>query len=356
MTRGLINLKTDVDFTKQPLFFGEPLNIERYDKFRYHNIYKMAEQQIESFWRPNEIDTTNDRKDFKKLLDYQKEIFTNNLKYQILLDSVQSRGIPHLVQHLSNPETEAFCSWWAAFETLHSQSYTHIIKEVYSKPSEVLDHVMDNEEIIKRTVSVTKYYDDLIDSFGDSEIELRKKLLLTLVSINILEGIRFYVSFACSWAFGEDNKMEGNAKIISLIARDENLHLGFTQFVLRQLKNNEEEGFTEIWKELEPTIIKMYEDAANEEMQWAKYLFRNGSLMGLNAEILTEFMKYLTNSRMKAIEIKPIFEKTRNPIPWINNWLDNKRQPAPQETEITSYNVGAIKSDLNDSDFSSFSF
>lgn len=348
--KSIINLKDNIDFTKEPLFFGESLNLERYDKFRYPSIFKMVNQQTESFWRPQEIDITIDKADYNKLSENEKFIFTSNLKYQILLDSVQSRGIPNLVEYLSNPEAEAFCSWWAAFETLHSQSYSHIIENVYPSSGIVFDNILNNEHIIKRTISVTKYYDNLINSIGDSEYELKKKLLLTLASVNILEGIRFYVSFACSWAFAENNMMEGNAKIIKLIARDENLHLGFTQFVLIKLKNEKKEGFLEVWEECEPLIIKMFEDAAKEEMEWAKYLFKDGSMLGLNTEILTEFMKYLVNNRMTAIGLKRVFEKTKNPIPWINNWL-GAVQVAPQETEITSYNVGAIKSDLNDAEF-----
>jgi len=353
--RSLINLKEGIDYTKEPIFFGEPLNIERYDVFRYPNIDKMTKRQLESFWRPEEVDTTKDRNDYGNLSDNEKFIFTSNLKYQILLDSVQSRGIPNLVEYMSNPESEAFSSFWAAFETLHSLSYSHIIKEVYPKSSDVFDNIMNDEQIIKRTVSVTKYYDDLMNTLDDEDEEEKKtKLLLTLMSVNILEGIRFYVSFACSWAFAENGKMEGNAKIIKFIARDENLHLGFTQFILKQLRTNEEEGFTKIWKKNEKTLIKMFKDAAEEEMRWAEYLFKDGSMLGLNTEILTIFMKYLVNERMKVVGLEPIFEKTKNPIPWVNTWLDGNVQVAPQQSQITSYNVGGVKSDLSSTDFGEF--
>ena len=354
--KNLINLN-EVDHTKEPIFFGQPLNLERYDRFRYPNYFEMFRNQIQAFWTPEEIDLTKDKLDYKNLTEHEQFIFTSNLKYQILLDSVQARGIPHLTEDLSNPEVEAFCSWWAAFEQLHSYSYTYIIKNVYPSPGIVFDNILNNEKIIQRTVSATKYYDDLINSMGDSVEERKKKLLLTLMSINILEGVRFYVSFACSFAFAENGRMEGNAKTIKFIARDEMLHLGFTQHLLRTLKNKKEEGFTDIWKELEPTLVKMFEDSAEEEMQWADYLFADGSMLGLNAEILKKFMKYLVNDRMKAVGLTPIFEKTKNPIPWINSWLSNDAvQPAPQETEITSYNVGAIKSDLGDADFGDFDF
>lgn len=355
--KKLINLK-EVDHTKEPIFFGEELNLERYDRFRYPNYFEMFRNQIRAFWTPEEVDVTKDKLEYKTLTDHEKFIFTSNLKYQILLDSVQARGIPHLTENLSNPEVEAFCSWWAAFEQLHSYSYTHVIKNVYSNPSEIFDNILNNDKIINRTVSVTKHYDSIINSIPDESIEdKRKKLLLTLVSINILEGVRFYVSFACSFAFAENGKMEGNAKIIKFIARDEMLHLGFTQHLLRTLKTKKEEGFVDTWKELEPTIIQMYKDAAKEEMDWADYLFEGGSMLGLNAEILQKYMRFLVNDRMKAIGLEGVFEKTKNPIPWINTWLSNDAaQPAPQETEITSYNVGAIKSDLGQSDFSDFDF
>jgi len=355
--KTLVNLNNNIDFTKEPMFFGESLNIERYDKFKYPAYFEFFKKQLQSFWMPEEIDLSKDRLDYKNMTDNEKFIFTSNLKYQILLDSVQSRGIHHLSEHLSNPEIEAFISVWAMFETLHSYSYTYIIKNVYSNPSEVFDNILNDEEIVKRTVSVTKHYDEMINSMGDSEHEQKKQLYLTLMSINILEGIRFYVSFACSYAFAQNGKMEGNSKIISLINKDENLHLGFTQKLLNDLRTKDEEGFIEIVKECEPIIIKMFEDAANEEVQWANYLFKNGSMLGLNSEILQRYMKYLTNKRMMALKLEPTFERIKNPINWINSWTNsNSIQNAPQETEIDSYNIGSVKSDLSESKFDDYSF
>jgi len=317
----------------------------------------LFKKQINSFWLPEEFDLSKDRLDYKDMSDNEKFIFTSNLKYQILLDSVQSRGIPHLTEFLSNPEVEAFCSAWSFFETIHSYSYTFIIKNVYSQPGEVFDNILNDEEIIKRASSVTKYYDDLINSYGETEEDLKKKLYLTLMSINILEGIRFYVSFACSYAFAQNGKMEGNAKVISLINKDENLHLGFTQKILRDLSINKEEGFYEIAKELQPKVIEMFKLAAEEEMEWADYLFKDGSMLGLNSDILKKYMMFLTNSRLKAIGFDPIFEKTNNPINWINAWTNSESlQVAPQESEIESYNKAAVNNDLGDSDFGDFNF
>jgi ribonucleotide reductase beta subunit family protein with ferritin-like domain len=355
---SIINLNNKIDFTKEPLFFGEPLNVQRYDKFRYPQIMEFFKKQLGFFWRPEEVNLSGKEKnDYNSLSEHEKFIFTKNLSYQILLDSVQSRGIPHLLTDCSNPEVEVFAKSWEFFETIHSYSYTYVIKNVYSNPEEIFDEILNDEEVIKRTTSVTKYYDDMIDSMGDSEYERKKKLYLTLMSINILEGIRFYVSFACSYGFAENKKMEGNAKIITMINRDENLHLGFTQTLLRIFKDNKEEGFQDIVKECEPIAIQMFKDAAKEEMNWADYLFKDGSILGLNAEILKKYMMWLTNHRMKAIGLEPVFEKTKNPINWINNWTSSKDiQNAPQETEIETYLIGAFSQDLDEGDFEEFDF
>jgi len=357
--KKIINLNNSVDFTKEPMFFGEGLNIQRYDRFRYSNLFELYKKQLGFFWRPEEVDIAGkDRADFETLSKNEKFIFTKNLSYQILLDSVQSRGISNLLENCSSPEVEAFAKAWEFFEQLHSYSYTYIIKNVYPSPSEIFDNVLNDNEVLKRTSSVTEYYDNMINALSDEDDhEKKKKLYLTLNSINILEGIRFYVSFACSFCFAENKKMEGNAKIIKLICRDENLHLGFTQFLLKKLKEEPTEGFTEVVKECEPLVVKMFEDAAKEEMQWADYLFSNGSMLGLNSEILKKYMMFLTNQRMKTIGLNPIFEKTSNPITWINDWIENKNvQVAPQETQISSYIVGSLNKDSSNDDFSEFKF
>jgi len=357
MEKQIINIE-NVDTTKEPLFFGKGLNLQRYDRQRYKKIYDLFLQHLSFFWRPEEVSLEKERADFEKLTDHQKFIFTKNLGYQILLDSVQSRGISHLLEDCSNPELEAFAKTWEFFETLHSYSYTYIIKNVYPNPSEVFDNILTDPEIIKRTTSVTKYYDDLINSVPEDNIKDRKKkLYLTLVSINILEGIRFYVSFACSYCFAQNKTMEGNAKIISLINRDENLHLAFTQNILKYLKNEDSEGFIDIVDVCQPIVEKMFKDAAEEEMEWARYLFKDGSMLGLNDEILIQYMKHLCNKRSKAVGIGNVFEETPNPILWIKNWTESKHvQVAPQETQIETYKVGSFKQDTSETDFSDFSF
>lgn len=355
---NILNFDSQIDYTKIPVFFGSNgMSIQRYDKFKYPGYFELFKKQINSFWLPEEFDLSKDRLDYKNMSDNEKFIFTSNLKYQILLDSVQSRGIPYLTENLSNPEVEAFCSAWSFFETIHSYSYTFIIKNVYAQPGEVFDNILNDNEIIKRASSVTKYYDEMINSFGESELDRKRKLYLTLMSINILEGIRFYVSFACSYAFAQNGKMEGNAKVISLINKDENLHLGFTQKILRDMSINKEEGFFDIVNELKPKVYEMFKLAAEEEMQWADYLFQNGSMLGLNADILKKYMMFLTNSRLKAIGLDPIFERVNNPINWINAWTNSESvQNMPQETEIESYNKAAVNNDLGESDFGDFNF
>ena len=355
---NILNFDNNVDYTKVPVFFGSKgMSVQRYDKFKYPGFFELFKKQINAFWLPEEFDLSKDRLDYKNMSDNEKFIFTSNLKYQILLDSVQSRGIPHLTEDLSNPEVEAFCSAWSFFETIHSYSYTFIIKNVYAQPGEVFDNILNDNEIIKRASSVTKYYDDMINSYGDTELDKKKKLYLTLMSVNILEGIRFYVSFACSYAFAQNGKMEGNAKVISLINKDENLHLGFTQKILRDMATNKDEGFFDIVNELKPTVINMFKLAAEEELEWADYLFQNGSMLGLNADILKKYMMFLTNSRLKAIGLEPIFDRVNNPINWINAWTNSESvQAAPQETEIESYNKAAVNNDLTDSDFGDFNF
>ncbi len=674
--KTILNKDTNLEIIKSPLFFGEGLSIQRYDKFKYEKIYNMFKQHLSYFWRPEEIQVSRDRGDFQLLLPHEKFIFTKNLSYQILLDSVQSRGIPYLLQNCSNPEVELFAKMWEFSETIHSYSYTYIIKNIYSDPSKIFDEILSDEKISQRATSVTKYYDDMISNLPEqTEREKKKKLYLNLASINILEGIRFYVSFACSFCFAQNKKMEGNAKIISLICfddqtdiltdkgwkklsdlgstelvaqyhdngdisfvhpinkieqdfkgelyhfsnsrhnfaitgdhriiyreggklkeslaknfnpsctksyivsgkgtgkkdqlnwierfkiafqadgcyshpkrnhpdsipvifafakerkkerfkeilnnlgweyservgckekgnrkeqivfylrvpkeikltkdfswvnvsdysylgardfineitlwdghrrtdtnglrydtttpecadivhaigvltgwrtntgvqqdrrnksykdihrvyidptkdydncgtksnvlklipyegkvycvtvptgmvvvrrngkavisgncRDENMHMGFTSQLMKILRDVPEEGFQDIVSECESFVLQMYKDAAQEELDWIQYIFKDGSMIGLNSEILSTYMKYLTNQRLKVIGLPSIFEKVQNPISWINRWTSGSTevQVAPQETEIESYVIGALKQADENADYSDF--
>lgn len=359
----------------QPMFFGSNINIARFDKQKFKIFEQLTEKQLSFFWRPEEIDVSKDKIDFAKLLPNEKHIFISNLQYQILLDSVQGRS-PNiaLLPIVSLPELENWIETWAFSETIHSRSYTHIIRAIMNDPGAVFDDIMKTDEIIQRAYSVSDNYDKLIELvsqytvYGEGKYiinnknvdinlrDLKKQLYLTIISINILEAVRFYVSFACSFAFAERKIMEGNAKIIKMIARDEALHLTGTQHMINIIRSGKDDKeMLEISKECETETINMFKDAAEQEKKWAEYLFKDGSMMGLNAEILKQYLEYITNIRMKAIKLEPIFEQKSNPLPWINHWLDSDNvQVAPQETEITSYLVSAINNNIN-SDFSDLS-
>jgi ribonucleoside-diphosphate reductase beta chain len=263
---------------------------------------------------------------------------------------------------------------WETMEMIHSRSYTYIIKNVYSDVTEVFDTILDDEKILERATSVTEAYDDLIQcahqwdsgtlwELGDHPTaqielkELKRKLYRAVMNVNILEGIRFYVSFACSFAFGELKLMEGSAKIISLIARDESQHLVITQNIIKNWKNGDDPQMLDIIAEEENNVKQMYVRAVNEEKAWAEYLFKDGSMIGLNAKLLSSYVEYIANRRMKAIGIKPMFDisMSNNPLPWTEHWLNSRGvQVAPQETEITSYVVGGIKQDMTNDIFSGF--
>ena len=367
--------KLDNNALKEPMFFGNPVNVARYDQQKYEIFSKLTEKQLSFFWRPDEIDLAKDRADYQSLSDSEKHIFISNLKYQILLDSVQGRAPSLALAPVSSlPELETWINTWNFSETIHSQSYTHIIRNIVTDPGAIFDTIVVNEEILKRADSISRYYDDLIkytelyNLFGEGTHRLngedvvvdlkclKKKLYLCLVCVNILEGIRFYVSFACSFAFAERKLMVGNAKVISLISRDEALHLTGTQHIINLLSRGvDDQDFARIAKECTKEVEKLFEDAAQQEKEWADYLFKDGSMIGLNREILHRYIEYITNERAKAISVRLPFEVTKNPIPWINQWLQSDNvQVAPQELEITSYLVGQIDSNILETDFNTF--
>lgn len=369
--------KKDFDVLKEPMFFGENVNVSRYDQQKYPIFEQLIEKQLSFFWRPEEVDLSSDRGDYAKLPEHEKHIFISNLKYQTLLDSVQGRS-PNiaLLPIVSLPELETWIETWSFSETIHSRSYTHIIRNIIPNPSDVFDDIMHNQEITQRAESVTEYYDVLIEAVntynnygvGTHTIngksvdinlkDLKKKLYLTVASVNILEAIRFYVSFACSFAFAERAKMEGNAKVIKLIARDEALHLTGTQHMMQIFAQGKDDPeMAEIARECRQEVIDMFADAAQQEKDWADYLFKDGSMIGLNKEILSQYVEYITNQRLMAVGFEPIFEAAKsNPLPWMNAWLvSDNVQVAPQESEISSYLVGAIDSEVDTDDFGDFS-
>ena len=344
-----------IDTTQEPAFFGAPVSIARYDKQKYSIFEKLTDKQLGFFWRPEEVDLLRDAKDFKNLSDYEKHIFTSNLKRQILLDSVQGRApVAALLPLTSLPELENWIITWSFFETIHSRSYTHIIRNVYSDPSKVFDEMLDIKEIVDCAKDISKYYDNVINN-DKTLLQAKKDLWLCLNAVNALEGIRFYVSFACSWAFAELKKMEGNAKIIKFIARDENVHLASTQHLLKILPKDDP-AFEKIQAQTQNEVLDMFKSVVEQEKTWAKYLFKDGSMIGLNEKLLCDYIEWIGNKRLHAIGLDNIYKTGTNPLPWTQKWISGGEvQVAPQETEITSYIVGGVKKDVDQNTFKGFS-
>ncbi len=361
---------------QEPMFFGQTVNVARYDQQKYEIFEKLIEKQLSFFWRPEEVDVSRDRIDYAALPPHEQHIFLSNLKYQTLLDSIQGRS-PNvaLLPLVSLPELETWIETWAFSETIHSRSYTHIIRNLVKDPAQVFDDIVVNEQIIQRADDIARYYDELISAtqlwqqLGEGEhrlnnqtvqvslYELKKKLYLCLMSVNALEAIRFYVSFACSFAFAERELMEGNAKIIKLIARDEALHLTGTQHILNLLQSGKDDPqMAQVAAECRAESQALFIRAAEQEKQWADYLFKDGSMIGLNRDILCQYVEFITNVRMQAVGLEPPFAERPNPLPWINAWLSSDNvQVAPQEVEVSSYLVGQIDSELNAGDLDGFS-
>jgi len=369
----------DINTKRQPMFFGAPLGVQRYDNFRYQSFENLTKSQLGYFWRPEEVSLQKDRGDYQTLRPEQKHIYTSNLKYQIMLDSVQGRapGMAFL-PYCSLPELEACMECWSFMEMIHSRSYTYVIKNVYSDPSEVFDTIISDPRILERAASVTGSYDDFINEaqqWGQSSLwkdmdksldtslpvlemrEVKRKLYRAVANVNILEGVRFYVSFACSFAFGELKLMEGSAKIISLIARDENQHLAITQTILNNWRKGDDPEMLEIMKEEEEWTYQMFDTCVNEEKKWAEYLFKDGSMIGLNDKLLYQYVEFIANKRLRGIGLKPQYDipAKNNPLPWTEHWISSKGlQVAPQETEVESYIVGGIKQDVKKDTFAGF--
>ena len=367
MSYSVFDSTNKKDHTQVNCFFDDAPTVARYDKQKYPWIDKLTDRQLGFFWRPEEVDIYKDAKDFKDLTPHEQHIFTSNLKRQILLDSVQGRAPTAAFGPIcSLPELETWITTWAFSETIHSRSYTHIIRNVYSNPSKVFDEITDIAEIVDCAQDISKYYDELINlnerassathaHLVPISYQHKRALWLALMSVNILEGVRFYVSFACSWAFAEVKKMEGNAKIIKFIARDENLHLAGTQQLLKALQK-EDPDFAAIAEETKDVSVKLFVDAVEQEKAWARYLFKDGSMVGLNEALLSEYIEWLAGKRMQAVGLHSPYKGGSNPLPWTQKWISGAEvQVAPQETEITSYVVGGVKKDVTTDTFKGFS-
>ena len=364
---------------QEPMFMGNSVNVSRYDQQRYVAFEKLIEKQLSFFWRPEEVDVSKDRADWQSLTSSEKHIFISNLKYQTLLDSMAARSVNAVLLPLvSLPEVETWVETWAFSETIHSRSYTHILRNLFTDPGEVFDDIMVNPAILKRAQSIAKYFDEVIlttqllqsQGEGSYEVEvegeqttievtqrkLKERLYLAVCSVNALEAIRFYVSFACSFAFAERELLEGNAKIIKLIARDEALHLTGTQHILNNWRSGKDDPeMKEIVDELAEQGRQIFLDVVEQEKEWAQYLFKDGSMIGLNAEILNQYIEYISNQRLLAIGFSAPFDVKSNPLPWMNAYLvSDNVQVAPQETEISSYLVGQVDSSVSSDDFDDF--
>ncbi|AKO61369.1 class Ia ribonucleoside-diphosphate reductase subunit beta [Shigella sonnei] len=379
-----------VDVLNEPMFFGSGLGLARYDIQRHKVFEELIEKQLSFFWRPEEVNLMLDSAQFNKLPQFQQDIFTNNLKYQSLLDSIQGRAPSAvLMSLLSDPSLDTWVATWTFSETIHSRSYTHIMRNLYTDPSKVFDEIVLDEAIMKRAESIGRYYDDVLvkarywenakadieyqkEINADEDViedaiehetywkrELMKSLYLCLHVINALEAIRFYVSFACTFNFHKNMEiMEGNAKIMKFIARDEQLHLKGTQYIIRALQDGEDgDEWVKIAQECEQEAVDIFMEVNAQEKEWAEHLFKDGALPGLNVKILSEFVDYLTVSRMRSCGLPcPLKDvSTRHPIPWIREYLNSDLvQAAPQEVEISSYLVAQIDNDVDQNVINSY--
>lgn len=379
-----------VDVLKEPMFFGSGLGIARYDIQRHKVFEDLTEKQLSFFWRPEEVNLMMDAAQFNKLPQYQQNIFTNNLKYQSLLDSIQGRAPSAVLMSLiSDPSLDTWVATWTFSETIHSRSYTHIMRNLYTDPSKVFDEIVLDEAIMKRAESIGRYYDDVLiktrywenakaatafkfEINADEDViedaiehetywkrELMKSLYLCLHVINALEAIRFYVSFACTFNFHKNMEiMEGNAKIMKFIARDEQLHLKGTQYIIRQLQlGTDGDEWVKIAQECEQEAVDIFMEVNRQEKDWAVHLFKDGDVPGLNTNSMWSFIDYLTVSRMKQCGLPcPITDApVKHPYPWIREYLNSDNvQSAPQEVELSSYLVAQIDNDVDDKVMMSF--
>lgn len=366
-----------VDVLNEPMFFGSGLGLARYDIQRHKVFEELIEKQLSFFWRPEEVNLMLDSAQFNKLPQFQQDIFTNNLKYQSLLDSIQGRAPSAVLMALiSDPSLDTWVATWTFSETIHSRSYTHIMRNLYTDPSKVFDEIVLDEAIMKRAESIGKYYDDVLvktrlyrnaleeyhefsEGVKQAKYELMRSLYLCLHVINALEAIRFYVSFACTFNFHKNMEiMEGNAKIMKFIARDEQLHLKGTQYIIRQLQSGTDgDEWVQIAKECEQEAVDIFMEVNRQEKEWAAHLFKDGTCPGINTQSMCAFVDYLTVSRMKQCGLPcPITDApTKHPYPWIREYLNSDLvQAAPQEVEISSYLVAQIDNDVDQNVINSY--
>jgi ribonucleoside-diphosphate reductase beta chain len=359
MSQAQYNLKNRTDYLTRKMFLDEngPVTIQRFEEVKYSKLQKMEQTARGFFWVPEEISLTKDANDFKDATDAVKHIFTSNLLRQTALDSLQGRGPSQIFTPVvSLPELEALMYNWTFFETnIHSRSYSHIIRNIYNVPKDVFNTIHDTEEIVDMASSVGKYYDDLHHvncrkEMGEtvSEEEHIRAIWLALNASYALEALRFMVSFATSLAMVENKIFIGNGNIISLILQDELLHKEWTAWIINQVVK-EDSRFARAKDECEKEVYEMYQDVIREEKQWADYLFQKGPVIGLNANILKEFVDFTAANALKDIGLKYHQPAPRStPIPWFNKHSDtSKKQTALQENESTNYVIGVMGDNLD---------
>ncbi len=361
MSKQQYNLETKTDYLQRKMFLDPagPVTIQRFEEVKYKKIADFEQTARGFFWIPEEVTLTKDSQDFKDASDAIKHIFTSNLLRQTALDSLQGRGPSQIFTPVvSLPELEALVYNWTFFETnIHSRSYSHIIRNIYNVPKEVFNTIHDTKAIVDMASSVGKYYEALhqincAKELGllpaDMEQEHIKAIYLALHASYALEAFRFMVSFATSLAMVENKIFIGNGNIISLILQDELLHKGWTAYIINQVVK-EDLRFAKVANECQAEVIQIYKDVIREEKEWADYLFMKGPVIGLNANILKDFVDYTAVGALKDIGIKYWEHAPKStPIPWFNKHSDtSKKQTALQESESTSYVIGVMSDNID---------
>lgn len=363
----VFNQDTNYDYSKQPMFFGESTAIARYESPKHPTIEKLTVDALSFFWRPEEINLTTDSTQFKKLHLRDQRTFTLNLLYQAIMDTVQGSAPSEILGPIcSDIGLDTWIQTWTFFETIHSRSYTHIIRNLYNNPTEVFDSVVLDDQIMARAASICKYYDELEVQWTlysadkirgiatDNQLyELKKAFYLCLHTINALEAIRFFVSFINTFNFFETQKvMEGNSKIMTFIARDENLHHQGTRYMIKRLQSGEEgHEWIKIAEECRDEATDIFLATNSQEKEWCTYVYKDGAPQGLSVGLVSDYIDYATVPRMNelGLDSSSIVAPKRNPFPWLTKFLkSNTVQAAPQEVEIGSYLVSQIDNDITD--------
>lgn len=346
-------LNTNKIKPNQPLFLGEDIGIAKLYDPRYIKIQELYQDQLDFFWTAKEVPLTKDRSDYKELTDKERFVFNSNIRWQTMVDSTLTRSISQIADYITSSDLEQCVNAWKFFEGIHVSAYDWILRNITNSPEEFFDSILDDKEIVKRADQIKKSYDRLLGKPSD----IKTSIFDALISTQITEGLAFYISFACSFFFGYNGKMEGNAKIIKFISRDENLHVAITQTLVKILRDNPEEGFQKTFKDNEQKIYEMYGEAVKNEKGWAEYLFSQGDLLGLNAKILGQYIEWLANARLVSMGYKKIFDQPSNPIKgWLNAYTDSKHnQVAPQETQLNGgYKISARDAEIKEDEFEGF--